>query len=499
MRMTASATKKTVRVRFPPSPTGRLHLGNARTFLFNWLFAKQHHGQVILRIEDTDRERSDQKFEIEIVEAMHWLGLDWDEGLDWHMVNGEWQTMAKGEHGPHRQSERTHIYKPYLEQLLSEGKAYYCYCTKEELEAERQSYLGQGLPPKYSGHCRNLTGSPTGREPESIRFKTPEAKVAFKDLIRGTVTFDANLFGDTIIAKTVETPLYNFAVVVDDHLMGITHVIRGEEHLANTPKQILMQKAFGFDEPTYAHLPLILAPDRSKLSKRYMDVSLMSYRERGYLPEAVANFLVLLGWHPAGNDEILSTGDLLKQFDLKRVQKGGAVFNEEKLDWLNGEYIKRLSVDELVGRLQPLVEERKFEAPSGLLRKVAEVERERMRTLTGFFELGGFFFKLPDYSPNLLAWRDMPLAETKAMLEKVRAAISAVPEDSFTREGIINSLAPLIDPTDRGKVLWPLRVALSGLAASPDPLVIAEILGKEEALRRVTAALNKIGLAFSIE
>jgi nondiscriminating glutamyl-tRNA synthetase len=494
--MNAAATKQAVRVRFPPSPTGRLHLGNARTFLINWLFAKQHKGEVVLRIEDTDKSRSEQKYEIEIIEALRWLGLTWDEGPDWHLLNGEWQTTSKGEYGPYRQSERTDLYKSYLEQLLSEGKAYYCYCTKEELEAEKQSFTAQGLPPKYSGHCRNLASLPAGRSPESIRFRTPEAHVTFKDLVRGTVTFDATLFGDVIIAKNLESSLYNFAVTVDDHLMRITHVIRGEEHLANTPKQILMQKALGFDEPVYAHLPLILAANRSKLSKRYMDVALMSYRDRGYLPEALVNFLVLLGWHPQGNEEILSIQELVGQFDMKRVQKAGAVFNEEKLDWLNGEYIKRIPIDELVARLRPLAAERKLEATDDLLRAVVTVERERMATLTDFFEHAGFFFELPDYAPTLLPWKNDPPATTKEILEQLHSMFETMPDDGFNRATILAALQPFIEARGRGTVLWPLRAALSGLPASPDPLVIAEVLGRGETLRRITVARNKIGLAF---
>ena len=257
-----------------------MHIGSARTAIFNWLFARKYGGKLILRIEDTDKERSEKRYDDELLQGLSWLGLNWDEGpqsvgdADQLALGGE-----KGEFGPYRQSERTAIYKKYLQQLIESGDAYYCYCTKEDIEAQRQMMLAQGLPPKYSGHCRN-TPAPEGKSPETIRFKVPEIKVEFKDLVRGKVVFDAALFGDFIIAKDLDTPLYNFAVVVDDSLMQISHVIRGEDHLSNTPKQILMGRALGFAEPIFAHIPLILNPDRSKMSKRYSDTALMNYRER---------------------------------------------------------------------------------------------------------------------------------------------------------------------------------------------------------------------------
>ena len=319
-----------------PSPTGPLHIGTARTTLFNWLFARGRDGTFILRIEDTDKERSKKEYEEELVEGLKWLGIEWDEFA--------------------RQSERTDLYRKYLEKLLTSGDAYYCYCTKEELEGQRQAMLASGVPPKYSGHCRNLAKPPTGRKPEVIRFKVPEIKVEFKDMIRGKVAFDAALLGDQVIAKDLDTPLYNFAVVIDDNEMRITHVIRGEDHLSNTPKQILIFRALGFDEPIFAHIPLILNPDRSKMSKRFADTALTQYREAGYLPEAIVNFLALLGWHPKDDKEILSAEDLIAEFDLARVQKAGAIFNQEKLDWLNREHMKKMSDKELAAAARPFIE-----------------------------------------------------------------------------------------------------------------------------------------------
>jgi len=333
--MEASAPKtagKSIRVRFAPSPTGPIHIGSIRTALFNWLFARKYGGTFVLRIEDTDKERSEKRYDDELLEGLSWMGLNWDEGpqtaSDAGQLALDGAAHEKGEFGPYRQSERTAIYHKYLQQLIESGDAYYCYCSKEDIEAQRQMMLAQGLPPKYSGHCRNLAAPPEGKSPEVIRFKTPEVKVEFKDLVRGKVVFDAALFGDFIIAKDLDSPLYNFAVVVDDALMEISHVIRAEDHLSNTPKQILMGRALGFDEPIFAHIPLILNADRSKMSKRFADTALLNYRERGYVPEAMLNFLALLGWHPRGDKEVLSREELIAEFDIDRVQQSGAIFNE---------------------------------------------------------------------------------------------------------------------------------------------------------------------------
>jgi len=528
--MTPKIEEKPVRVRFAPSPTGPLHIGGVRTALFNWLFARQNKGVFVLRIEDTDAARSEKKYEAEIMEGLKWVGLDWDEGplryadergsetqinadvlrADKHrsgtQINADTisdnlrnnlRKSAYGPYGPYRQSERTTSYKKYLEKLLAEGKAYYCYCTKEELEAERQAMLAQGLPPKYSGHCRQyaeLRGTispPPEKSPQVIRFKTSEAQVKFKDIIRGDVNFDAGLFGDMIIAKDLETPLYNFAAMVDDEEMEISHVIRGEEHLSNTPKQILMQKALGFREPEYAHLPLILNPDRSKMSKRFADTALSSYREQGYLPEALINFLVLLGWHPKDNRELFALPDLVNEFDLKRVQKAGAVFNQEKLDWLQKEYIKNLSVDEIVGRLKPALEKKGVVVADEFLKKVVEAERPRLKTLDEFFDLAGFFFKLPDYEASLLIWQKEPAEKIKNTLGDVLVIIKNLGAN-LDRKKLLDALAGLTEKEGRGAVLWPLRAALSGQIASPDPTELAEILGREETMRRIKIAIEKL-------
>lgn len=318
-----------VRTRFAPSPTGPLHMGNARTALFSWLFAKKEGGDFIIRVEDTDKERSSPKWEQDVLENLEWLGLNWDEGPD------------KGSFGPYRQSQRTGIYKEYLEKLLLEKKAYWCSCTKEELEAQRQDQASRGETPRYSGKCRTLSLKEK-KDGAAIRFLVEPKEITFKDLIRGKVSFDMALSGDIVIAKDIETPLYNFTVVVDDELMKITHVIRGEDHLSNTPKQLLLKEALGFKQNIqYAHLPLILGEDKTKLSKRHGDNSVIRFKKEGYLPEAIINFLALLGWNPGDEREIFSLQGLVKEFSLDRVQKGNAVFNLQRLDWINGFYLRQ--------------------------------------------------------------------------------------------------------------------------------------------------------------
>ena len=475
-----------VRVRIAPSPTGPLHFGTARTALFNVLFARKNKGVFIIRIEDTDKERSEKRYEQEILEGLAWLGLTADEGPTFEGAD-------HGSYGPYRQSERTELYKKFLKQLLDGGHAYYCYCTKEDLEAQRQAMLSAGLAPKYSGHCRNLKEPPAGKKAEVIRFKVPEVHVEFKDLVRGKVSFDAALLGDQVIAKDLDTPLYNFAVVVDDELMKISHVIRGEDHLSNTPKQILVARALGFREPIYAHIPLILNPDRSKMSKRFADTTLSEYRKKGYLPEGMVNFMALLGWHPEGNQEIFSLDELAQAFDIDRVQASGAIFNEEKLGWINREHMKRKTDDELVVMLKPFVEEMGLSAPDDMLKKIIDVERPRANTLSDILTSGSFFFKLPEYDASLLSWKQAPPSKVADVLRDVLGTMGTIAAGDFHKELLNEHLAAVIARVgSRGEVLWPLRVALSGQSASPDPLEIMEVVGKEESIARITAALKKL-------
>ena len=312
-------------------------------------------------------------------------------------------------------------------------------------------------------------------------------------MVRGKVVFDAGLFGDQVIAKDVDSPLYNFAVVVDDALMEITHVIRGEEHLSNTPKQILMARALGFAEPIFAHLPLILNPDRSKMSKRFADTALSEYRKKGYLPDAIMNFIALMGWHPKDDREVMTREELMELFDIERVQKAGAIFNQEKLDWLNREYLKMMSDDEIAEKLEPFFADAGISADRKKAAAVVAAVRGRANTLHDFVTMGALFFALPAYEANLLVWKKMPAAlpQIAAVLGNVAKALEKVPPDRFVREDLTNAVAASMEGRERGEILWPLRVSLSGQASSPDPIDIMIVLGQEESLRRIREAIGK--------
>ncbi|MEK7062168.1 MAG: glutamate--tRNA ligase [Patescibacteria group bacterium] len=474
--------KKNIRVRFAPSPTGPLHIGGARTALFNWLFARNQGGEFILRIEDTDIERSKKEYENGIIEGLKWLGFNWDEG-------------------PYRQSERLDIYEKYLQKLLNEGRAYYCFCSKEELEADRQAMLSQGIAPRYSGKCKRFLleeskakikeGEKQKDLPPVIRFKMPSKEIEFNDLIRGKIKFNAELIGDIVIAKNLREPLYNFSVVVDDYEMKISHVIRGEDHLANTPKQIALQEALSLESVKYAHLPLILTPERRKMSKRYLDVDLENYWQNGYLTEAIVNFTALLGWHPSDEREIFSLEELTKEFDIKRVQKSGAVFNIDKLDWLNSQYIKKMDVSELALEIKSFIP-LSWQTDEMLLIKAIKVEKERIKTLAEFKDLAGFFFELPNYDAKLLIWRETSSEKTVENLKILANELDKIDEISFNKVSSEKIIMPFTENYGVGDLLWPLRMALSGKQASPGPFEILEVLGKKESLERIKIAINKL-------
>jgi glutamyl-tRNA synthetase len=470
-----------IRVRFPPSPTGFLHVGNARTALFNWLFAKHNNGKFILRIEDTDTERSKREYENDILEGLKWLGLEWDEF--------------------YKQSDRLPIYSRYLQKLLAEKKAFWCYHSEEELQKERQEQIFKKVVPRhvcsYKSEIQNPKPETEGRK-GVIRLAVDEnstRKIEFEDLIRGNIEFEERLLGDFSIARNLDAPLYHFAVVVDDYEMEISHVIRGEDHIANTPKQILIQEALGFEKPLYAHLPLLLGPDKSKLSKRHGAVSLSEYKKQGYLPEAMFNFLALLGFTPPEDREIFSRDELIEAFDLSRVHKSGAIFNTQKLDWMNGEYIKRLKDDELAEKIiqsqsSSLPELSAFEFSKEGIVKIVPLARERMKKLSDIFEFI-YFFKEPEYDRELLLWKDRSFEEIKNSLSEVAKIIERRgTEDKDALRQELNSLGVKLG--DRGLVYWPFRVALSGRRASPDPVDIAEILGKQKTLERVKRAIENL-------
>jgi len=521
--------KNQIRVRIAPSPTGYLHIGTARSALFNFLFARKHKGKFILRIEDTDQERSKPEYERDILEGLKWLGLEWDEGP----IIGD-RSRYRGEYGPYRQSERKKIYEKYIKKLLEEGKAYYCFCSKEELEAQRQYFISIGQPPRYSGKCRGLSKKEVEKflregRPAIIRFKTPSQKVVFTDIIRGRIEFDATLIGDFSIAKDIATPLYNLAVVIDDFEMKISHVIRGEDHLPNTPKQILLQKALGFPSPQWAHLPLILGPDRSKLSKRHGAVAIHEYRKQGYLPEALINMMAFLGWNPGTEREIYSLASLIKDFSLERCQKSGAIFNIKRLNWINGFYIRQRSPEKITemcipylieaGFIEEVTEKnnpqnpgsgsnpqelRLFESKKRKFRikktqeivdidwitKIIAIYQERLKKLSEISELTDFFFEDKiKFNKELLRWKEMTEQEIEKSLTLLENLLSEIEDSEFTEENIKAKLMPEAEKLkDRGKLLWPFRVALTGKKASAGPFAIASILGKEKTLKRIREA-----------
>lgn len=450
------SNSKPIVVRMAPSPTGNLHVGTARTTLFNYLFAKHTGGKFILRIEDTDKERSKPEFEKNIIDGLHWLGLSWDEF--------------------YRQSEREAIYVSYLEKLIQSGHAY---VSKEEVKEE-------------------------GQRSEVIRFKNPNKTIVFEDLIRGEVTFHTEELGDFVIARSMTEPLYHLAVVIDDHEMGVTHVIRGEDHISNTPRQILIQEAIGAPRPIYAHLPLILDTDRKKLSKRAHGASVWidSYKQDGYLPEALNNFFALMGWNPGGEKEVFSLEELCSIFEIEKTQKGGAIFNKEKLNWFNKEHMKKMNSEALnEGIVTALGNSAKLKGrplDSIFVHNVISTTLERVSTfseITALADAGEFDYyqEAPDYQSELLFWKDeKDSAVTKRRIEQVMEIAQTIDDKAFNKEAVKDALWDFATKEGRGQVLWPMRVALSGKEKSPDPFVLSQMLGKDETLARLRAASNKL-------
>lgn len=482
-----------VRTRIAPSPTGSLHVGTLRAALCNYLFAKSHGGLFVLRIEDTDIERSDKKFEEEIFEGFSWFGIVPDEG-----------PREGGPFAPYRQTERVESYAKHLGLLLSQGSAFYCFHSEEDLGRERDELMAARQPPIHVCEYRSMERGEAEMLLETkgsaiIRFKTPLGKIiAFTDLVRGEISFESDLLGDFSLAKGITAPLYNFAVVVDDYEMQITHVIRGEDHIPNTPKQILIMEALGFLRPQYAHLPLILGSDRSKLSKRHGATSIEEYQRAGYLPDALFNFIALLGWSPGDDREIMTKEELIKEFSLERVQKSGAIFDIAKLDWMNGEYIRRKSAAELTNLclpyladfLQFLIPNTKFSKE--YIEKIIALEQPRLKKLSEIGERADFFFREPIYAKELLQWKSMDGAGLRESLDKSYKLISSI-DFPVSKEAAEKAFLGMIGEGDKGSILWPLRVALTGKKASPGPFEILSILSKEVALKRIIGARELLG------
>jgi len=489
----------TVKVRFAPSPTGPLHIGGARTVLFNWLFARRHKGIFVLRSEDTDLERSSEKWEHDIAASLHWLGLDWDEGLE-----------KGGPNGPYRQTERLKIYQDYLAKLWLGGHIYYCFCTPEELARDREEAMARGDNPVYSGRCLGLTPAQiaeklrAGLKP-TIRFKVPEdTEILIDDLVRGQVSFQSRNIGDFIIIKSDGIPTYNYAVVIDDITMGITHIIRANEHLINTPRQVLIYQALGEPMPAFGHVSVVLDTSGRKMSKRMGDMSVGRYARHGYLPEAVVNFMAFLGWSPEDDTEIMSIDELVEAFDLSRISKSPGIFDAQKLDWMNNQYIRANDLDRLADLALPFLE------AEGLaecinrdwLKYVLAVVRDELQYLAQLPDiikefLAGTVQVQPEALPPLqLETTGMVLDEFLARLEalpeaenlpqqqqQVQALLKQLNKDLKARAGI------------SGKAVYmPIRAALTGAVSGQELYFLVPILGKERAAARIKSSRQQSGI-----
>ncbi|MBM7580745.1 glutamate--tRNA ligase [Jeotgalibacillus terrae] len=476
-----------IRVRYAPSPTGHLHIGNARAALFNYLFARSHNGTFIIRVEDTDTKRNIEGGEESQLEYLKWLGIDWDESID-----------VGGDYGPYRQSERNDLYKKHYDDLLERGLAYKCYCTEEELEAEREGQIARSEMPRYSGKCRNLTDEERaaleaeGRKP-SIRFAVPQGKTyTFNDIVKDDVSFESDGIGDFVIVKKDGIPTYNFAVAVDDHYMEISHVLRGDDHISNTPKQLMIYEAFGWDIPKFGHTTLIVNEERKKLSKR--DGSIIQfieqYKDLGYQPDALFNFIALLGWSPKGEDELFSKEELIERFDADRLSKSPAVFDTKKLEWMNNQYMKNLDLDEVVALSVPHLEEAgkiskdRTAEQNEWVRKLVALYQEQMSYGAEIVALSELFFKdeiaYDEEASAVLAEEQVPevMAELSRQLEAL---------ENFEAAEIKKAIKAVQKETGhKGKKLFmPIRVAATGQTHGPDLPSAIEVLGKEKVLARL--------------
>jgi glutamyl-tRNA synthetase len=462
-----------VRTRFAPSPTGYLHIGGVRTALFNWLFARHHHGVFILRIEDTDRVRSTEEYLDAILASLRWLGLDWEEG-------------------PYFQSRRMPLYQEHVQRLLNSGKAFRCFCTPEELEERRQQALATGRKPKYDGRCRERTDQPAGL-PFAIRFKAAqEGKTIVEDLVKGKVVFENEELDDLIILRSDGTPTYNFVVVVDDALMGITHVIRGDDHLNNTPRQIQLYTALGYPAPAFAHLPLILGPDHARLSKRHGAASVTAYQEMGYLPSALVNYLARLGWS-YGDQEIFSREELVERFSLEGTGRSAGVFNPEKLLWLNAHYIKEDDPKQIAQQLIPFLRQRGIEAePDRRLLKAVTSLQPRARTLVEMAEMAEFYFR-DDFPYDEQGSRKFLRPELSPFLSSLVEGLRQ--SDDFAEANLERFFRQLSERQGLklNQAAQGVRIALTGRTSSPGLFEVMEGIGKEGVIKRLERALGYIG------
>jgi len=477
--------KKSVRTRFAPSPTGHLHIGNARTAIMNWLFARHCKGSLILRVEDTDRERSTEASEFSIKEDLKWLGLTWDEGPG-----------AGGDYGPYHQSKRLELYRQIIRKLIESGKAYPCYCTPEELNSRRKAMLKRGESIHYDGRCRKLTEKEkknleeSGRKP-AFRLMVADGEVSFDDLVKGRIVFKRERIADFILIRPDGMPMYNFACATDDHFMEITHVIRGDDHVSNTPRQILIFKALGWEPPIFVHIPMILGKDRERLSKRHGATSVAQYRESGYLPEALVNFLSLLSWSSESGDEILPVDRLVQEFDFGRVSSAAAVFNVEKLDWMNGVYIRDLDPERLKEMAEPFLEKAGYDISSNWeIERVVSLLQDKLQKLSDIQEKAKIFFQSDIHIENGDALDVLKAPETNTIFHlfiKEMGIRKGWNKDIF-RE-IMKSVQKRTEI--KGKQLWmPVRVALTGQVHGPDLSGVVEIFGREKCRHLIETAFN---------
>ncbi len=485
-----------VRTRFAPSPTGFIHVGNLRTALYAYLLAKKNDGDFLLRIEDTDQARLVPGSIEKILEILAWVNLKVDEGV---VAEREGQLEQKGEQGPYVQSERLELYQKYAEQLVEAGHAYHCFCSKERLAKLREEQQARREAPMYDKHCLNLSKEEVAEklnegQSHVIRLNVPDGKpIEFEDAVYGKISIKSETVDDQVLIKADGFPTYHLAVVVDDHLMKISHVVRGEDWLPSAPKHVLLYDFLGWARPQFVHVPNILGENHKKLSKRSGDVSVEEFRRKGYLPEALVNFIALLGWNPKTEQEHFSLSELEKVFDPKGLHKAGAVFDCKKLDWMNAHYIKQKDEQALLELCRPYLDE--YLAENGLsvdeaqLLKVVKIEKERMKKLSDITENIEFYFRSPDFDEKMLFWKEMTKEELVDSLERSQQVLDSIAESDFQIEQLQEKLLEEAGD-DRGSLLWPLRVALSGKEKSPSPFEIAWAVGKEEALKRVATAIE---------
>ncbi len=479
------------RTRIAPSPTGYMHIGTLRTALYCYFLAKQTDGQFLIRIEDTDQERLVEGSVERLLATFHELGIVHDEGP----VLEDGVLVDKGPVGPYVQSQRLSIYRQYVDVLLAQGDAYYCFCTKERLDTMREEQRATKQTPKYDRTCLHLTKEQVDEQLASgtayvVRMKVPDGQTVFDDVIRGTLKFENTDIDDQVLLKSDGFPTYHMAVVVDDYLMKITHVMRGEEWIPSTPKHIMLYRMLGWDAPVFAHLPLLLNPDKTKLSKRQGDVAVEDYLKRGYLPKALINFVALLGFNPKGDQELYSVDELIEFFDLTKVNKSGAVLNMEKLDWMNNHYLKQLSREELLGVAQPFLQ---ADTTKEVVARALIIERDRVNRLDELQVHIEDYITDPSYDPSVLVWKKSDAVQAKTQLVNILPVIEGLTDDAFvTIQSLEQAIKSYIEQNglQNGDVLWPLRTALSGKERSASPFEFLWALGKEESAKRITKAID---------